>query len=99
MLKIIYFIPVALSLFACNNNDKPGGANSGECNVLKARLEIENVIRQTKDCNQRKDIDCFMKCLDSSFILESNEVADKDRTISKDTIRKDILRDWSIIAK
>ena len=40
-----------------------------------------------------------MASFDSSFILESKESADKNRIIVKDTLKKDILRDWSIIAR
>lgn len=82
-----------------NEAYKTNSHQKDECLKLHVKSEIESVIKQTKDCNKRKDIDCFMNSFDSLFILESNESADKNRTIVRDTLKKDILRDWSIISK
>ena len=98
MLKSVFLLIVMTILFSCETKttSSPG---SSDCDELKARREIEQVIRQAKDCNQRKDIECFINSFDSTFVLESNELADTNRVILKDTIKKDVLRDWSIIAK
>jgi len=95
MIKNLIGASVILIVLSCNNRSGKNAAYT--CESLKAKAEIEKVIAQNKDCNRRKDIDCFMTSFDSSFVLESNESADKNRTILKDSIRKDILRDWSII--
>ncbi|HVE61404.1 MAG TPA: hypothetical protein VNA26_06280 [Chitinophagaceae bacterium] len=100
MRNTIFFLSAIILLTACKNSTGSSQASApDQCLTLKAKAEIENVIREGRDCNQRKDIDCFMDSFDSSFVLESNDSADKGRTISKDTIRKDILRSWSIISK
>jgi hypothetical protein len=67
--------------------------------ALRARAEIERVIRSAKEANRRKDIDAFMAPVDTGFVLESNEAADVGRHIARDTLRRDILRDWSIIGR
>lgn len=100
MKKSGFILITIVSAIGCTNpsNDKTAYETT-DCQTLKIKSEIESVIKKSKDCNKRKDIDCFMASSDSLFILESNESADKNRTISKDTLKKDILRDWSIIAK
>ena len=97
-MKIFFSVVLPLAIISCNSN-KNDSVDSSACDKLQIQSEINAVIQQTKDCNKRKDIDCFMESVDSSFILESNESADKNRTIVKDSLKKDILRDWSIIAK
>jgi hypothetical protein len=82
----------------CTNNEK-NGVSPINCEQLQIRSEIETVIRQSNDYNKRKDIDGFMSAFDSTFVLESNEASDQSRLIVKDTLKKDILRDWGIIAK
>ncbi len=100
MTKALFFFVALLFAVACNNStNTTDDLASSDYQKLKIQSEIGKIIRQSKDCNKRKDIECFMASFDSSFILESNESADKNRTIVKDSIKKDILRDWGIIAK
>ena len=100
MIHITFFLSAMILLAACKNTTGNSRATvQDECLTLKVKAEIGKVIRQARDCNQRKDIDCFMDSFDSSFVLESNDPDDKGRAISKDTTRKDILRSWSIISK
>ena len=100
MRKATLILITILSAIGCTNSSSDKTASEiTDYQILKIKSEIETVIKKTNDCNKRKDIDCFMALSDSLFILESNESADKNRTIVKDTLKKDILRDWSIIAK
>jgi hypothetical protein len=95
MKQKVFMALSVLCLFSCTA--PTASKTTADCNRLQVKAEIEAALRQIADCNKRKDIDCFMVAFDSSFVLESNEAADKDRVIIKDTIRKDILRDWGII--
>lgn len=99
IVKFKLLIPIVILIFGCNSAPENKNTGGSDCQKLEIKEEILSVIKQSKNCNKRKDIDCFMSSFDSSFILESNESADKNRTIVKDTLKKDILRDWSIIAK
>jgi hypothetical protein len=98
-MKKLKFLFLLLSCLAgCDTVPKENSAfNKNEYQALKAKSEIETVLRASAQCGFKRDIDCFMDSTDDTFILESNEAADKDRVISKDTLKKDILRDWSII--
>lgn len=95
--SLILLVSILLTL-GCKPSSKKNIQESSDCQKLVVKSEIEKALRQTTDCNKRKDIDCFMATFDSLFVLESNESADKNRNILKDTVKKDILRDWSIIA-
>ena len=98
--KLALSIAMTLLAMSCRNaTDKNEVSKDNNCPTLQIQSEIESVIKWTKDCNKRKDIDCFMSSFDSLFVLESNEATDKGRTILKDTVKKDILRDWGIIVK
>lgn len=99
-MKLTAVLSSSVFLFmCCSPSTQSKDEVSSDYQKLKAKAEIESVIKQSKDCNKRKDIDCFIASIDSSFVLESNESSDKNRTILKDTLKKDILRDWGIIAK
>lgn len=97
-IKNLIIVITILLTTGCNTTDKNKTGDTNDCERLKIKEEITAAIKQTTDCNKRKDIDCFMAIFDSLFILESNETADKNRTLVKDTVKKDILRDWGIIA-
>jgi hypothetical protein len=101
MMKILSII-IALTFFVIGCKSRTGVATTepnNECEKLKSKSEIERVIKRTMECNSKKDIGCFMESFDSSFVLESPESAVKIRTITKDSVQKDILRDWSITSK
>jgi hypothetical protein len=70
-----------------------------ECASFQARSEIQDVMDKTAACARNRDIDGFMSSCDNSMVLESNEKADSNRVIVKDTLRKDILQSWSIITE
>jgi len=82
----------ALLLAGCATRDR-------HTDALEARSQIESVIRSAKDANRRRDIEPFMAMFDTAFVLESNEAADTGRHIDRDTLRLDILRDWSIVGR
>ncbi|MEP6513665.1 MAG: hypothetical protein ABJA79_07340, partial [Parafilimonas sp.] len=59
--KITLSFIIALLVISCKNStDKNDITKVDDCQQLKIKSQIEAVIRQTKDCNKRKDIDCFM---------------------------------------
>ena len=97
MIILQALLVAALVKSGCTNNEK-NDLSSIDCEQLKIRSEIETVIRQSNDYNRRKDIDGFMLAFDSTFVLELNGTSDRSRLIVKDTLKKDILRDWNIIA-
>ncbi len=70
-----------------------------ECASFQARSEIQDIMNKTAEYARKRDIDGFMKSCDYSLILESNEKADSNRVIVKDTLRKDILLSWSVITE
>jgi hypothetical protein len=100
MKKFFLLMLTTLSLFSCKvkTNIETNGAID-DCEKLRVKSEIEGVLKQTMECNYKKDINCFMQSFDSLFVLESPEATTKSRTITKDSLQKDIQRDWSIIAK
>jgi hypothetical protein len=83
---------VLVALAACHPSPRP----PDPCRV---RAEIEAVIAQAMQANRAKDIDGFMATFDDEFILDSNEQADRGRTIDRSALSADILRDWSITVR
>ena len=81
-----------LAMAGCAGRDR-------HTDALEVRSQIESVIRSAKDANKRRDIEPFMAMFDTAFVLESNEAADAGRHIGRDTLRQDILRDWSIVGR
>ena len=98
-----FFLFTILTIFflvSCHvktNTETTGAIN--DCETSRVRSEIEAVLKRTMECNFKKDINCFMQSFDSLFVLESPESVTKTRTITKDSLQKDIQRDWSIISK
>ncbi len=99
MKKTILLIWVMVNLIACQNTPNIVVSQTPDCQKLQAKADIEAIQRTIKDCTKRQDIEGFMASCDDTFILESNEPADKDRIIAKDTLKADILQSWSIINK
>jgi hypothetical protein len=87
----MYRFALVSILAACHPSPRPT-----PCSV---RDEITAVIAQAKEANRAKNIDAFMATFDDDFILDSNEKADRGRTIDRRALRADILRDWAIIAR
>ena len=85
-------LAIVAALAACHASPRPPAA----CSV---RAEIEAAIAQNKQANRAKDIDAFMATFDDDFILDSNEKADRGRTIDRSALRADILRDWGITVR
>ena len=90
-------ILITLLVIGCRN-DKPS-TTVDNCQKLQVKSDIEALLRDITDCTKRKDINGFMASCDDTFILESNETADSNRTIAKDTLKADILQSWGIITK
>lgn len=80
---------------ACSSSDR----TSPTAREFEARRDIEHAIRSAKDANRRRDIEPFMAMFDTAFVLESNEATDVGRHIVRDSLRQDILRDWSIVGR
>lgn len=85
---------VVVAIVGCARADQSADARVPR---WEAQAAIATAIRESKACNQRRDIGCFLAPYDSTFVLESNESPDSGRTITLDSLRADILRDWSIV--
>ena len=95
-LLILSVFFISLKMISCTS-DKV--LNINDCQKLQAKSDIEALLRDITTCTKKKDIDGFMASCDRTFVLESNEIADSNRVIAKDTLKADILQSWDIIKK
>ncbi len=94
-MKKIFFLFSFFILSSCNNETPI----KNECQSMMAKAEIESMLKSISNATKVKDIDKFIESCDEKFILESNESEDKDRMITKDSLKADILQSWGIITK
>jgi hypothetical protein len=89
----------AIALIVAGGCAAPNRQDAEARRTLDARAGIEHAIRHEMDANRRMDIDGFLATFDSTFVLESNEPGDQGRHIVRDTLRRDVLRDWGIVGR
>ena len=71
------------------------GCSCHENSTNVVRASIQNQIDRSVQATRVKDINTYMDCIPSDWTLKDEQGA----TIARDELRKNILRDWSIIPR
>jgi ketosteroid isomerase-like protein len=61
----------------------------------QVRADIQRQLDRSVDATRTKDIDTYMDCIPRDFALKDEQ----GDTISREQLRQNILRDWSIIRR
>ena len=79
---------LALTIIAC-------GCSRRQNSIEAVRVSIQRQLDRSVEATRVKDIDTYMDCFPEDFTLKDEQ----GNTITREELRKNILRDWSIIPR
>ncbi|HEY2711175.1 MAG TPA: hypothetical protein VGI60_01575 [Chthoniobacterales bacterium] len=69
--------------------------NQHHDSTRQIRADIQRQLNRSVEATRSKDIDTYMDCIPHDFALKDEQ----GKTISREQLRQNILRDWSIIRR